>query len=117
MIHYNVWFDLRVETDETDSLDVIREFLTELHAAGSIAGFQLLRNSGGAAKTKMLRFQALMEFRDDAQFSKAFSEQAARGIHTGLHGRAMALVSAFQIEVFREIDFSSASSGPAISDL
>ena len=107
MIHYNIWFNLRTDAEEAESLNTVREFLSGLYVAGSIAGFQLLKNSGDAAKTQMLRFQALIEFCDDAQFSTAFSAQAARGIHTGLHGRVMALVSDFRIEVFRQIATSA----------
>jgi len=58
----------------------------------------------------MLRFQALIEFRDETQFSAAFSAQVASGIHTGLHGRVMAQVSDFRIEVFKQI---AASNPPA----
>jgi hypothetical protein len=108
MVHYNIWFDLRDGADEADGLGIIETFLSELHDAGAIAGFQILKNSADAGKTKMLRYQALIEFRDDAQFSAAFSAQAARGIHTGLHGRVMALVSDFRIEVFRQIAASAA---------
>jgi len=61
----------------------------------------------------MLNFQALIEFRDEAQFSSAFSAQAASGIHTGLHGRVMALVAEFRIEVFKQI---SASGPPSTLD-
>jgi hypothetical protein len=101
MIHYNVWFNLR--NDSGEGLDIIRAFLIELCEAGAIAGFQLLKNSGAAGKTRMLRFQALIEFDTEVQFTAAFSTQAARGIHAGFHGRVMALVSEFQIEVFKQI--------------
>jgi hypothetical protein len=111
MIHYNVWFSFRSNVEETEGLAVIHAFLGELHLAGGAAGFQLLKNSGDAAKTKMLPFQALIEFRDDAQFSAAFSAQAARGIHTGLHGRVMSLVSDFRIEVFKQL--AASKSAPA----
>jgi hypothetical protein len=110
MIHYNLWFDLRSDSDSTKDLGVIQEFLRELHAGGSIAGFQILENCGAAPKTKMLRYQALIEFSNDTQFSAAFSAQAARGIHTGLHGRVMSMVSEFRAEIFRQI----ATSGEAV---
>jgi hypothetical protein len=103
MIHYNIWFDLRSDADPDKDLSVVREFLAGLYAAGSIAGFHILQNSGAAARTRMLCYQALIEFYDDTQFSAAFSAQAASGIHTGLHGRVMSLVSDFRIEVFKEI--------------
>jgi hypothetical protein len=114
MIHYSIWFDLRNDSDHAKDLSVVREFLGGLHAAGSIAGFHILKNSGTAAKTKMLQYQALIEFCDDAQFSVAFSAQSASGIHNGLHGRVMALVSDFRIAVFRQIA-ASGDSAPAES--
>jgi hypothetical protein len=104
MIHYHIWFRLRSDVQEAEALSVIHTFLSELSAAGSVAGFQLLRNSGSASKTKMLPLHALIEFASDTQFAAAFSTQVAQGIHTGLHGRVMALVSEFQVEVFRQID-------------
>jgi hypothetical protein len=111
MIHYNIWFNLRDTIGEADALETVKAFLSQLCVAGSISGFQLLRNSGEEGKTKLLRYQALIEFRDEAQFSTAFSAQAARGIRTGLHGRVMALVSDFRIEILRQI----AASIPAVT--
>lgn len=99
MIHYSIWFRLRENREESEGLAVVQDFLDELHAAGEIAGFQILGNRSGG-KTQRLPFQALIEFQDNAQFSAAFSAQATRGIHNGLHGRVMALVADFQIEVF-----------------
>lgn len=110
MIHYNIWFRLQNDAEEQKALSVIHSFLCELSVAGEIAGFQLLRNSGSPDKTQMLPFQALIEFRDDAQFSAAFSTQATRGIHSGLHGRVMAVVSDFRVEIFRQIAASNTSS-------
>jgi hypothetical protein len=108
VIHYSVWFNLKDSIEEAEGLATIRAFLDELYSAGDVGGFQLLRNKGTGGRTRMLPFQALIEFCDGAQFSAAFSAQAARGIHTGLHGRVMALVNEFQIEVFQQI-FDSGS--------
>lgn len=103
MIHYNVWFRFREDADEAEGFEVVRAFLDELHSAGGVAGYQLLRNSGHPPKSKMLPFQALIEFRDEAQFSAAFAAQAASGIHQGLHGRVLSVVGDFHIEVFRQV--------------
>ena len=107
MIHYNIWFNLRGAVDEAGALATVHAFLSNLYDAGSIACFHLLRNSGAEGKSTLPRFQALIEFRDDAQFSTAFSAQAARGIHTGLHGRVMDLVSDFRVEIFTQIAASN----------
>jgi hypothetical protein len=109
MIHYNIWFNFKNDSERAKDLGVVQEFLCELYAAGSIAGFQILTNSGDTAKTKMLHYQALIKFRDDAQFSAAFSAQAAHGIHAGLHGLVMSLVSDFHIEIFKQIAASGDS--------
>jgi hypothetical protein len=103
MIHYHVWFSIRSGLEEEEALAIVRTFLAELETEGEIAGFHLLRNSGAVGKTKMLPFQAVILFRDDTQFGAAFSAQTQRGIHTGWHGRVMAAVGEFQIEVFRPI--------------
>jgi len=116
MIHYNVWFDLRDKSEEADDLGIIHALLSELQAAGSITGFQLLQNSAtDPAKTKMRRFQALIAFEDDAQFSATFSAQAARGVNTGLHGRVTSLVSdlGIEVEVFRQIASFNPPADPA----
>jgi hypothetical protein len=109
MIHYNVWFNLRDGVHETEGLAIVRAFLYELCDAGSIAGFCLLRNASVGAKTKLPRFQALIEFHDDAQFQAAFRDQAARGIHAGLHGRMIPIVSDFRAELFEQIAVSAES--------
>jgi hypothetical protein len=109
MIHYNVWFNLRSGVNETEGLAIVREFLCEFYDAGSIAGFRLLRNGGAEAKTKMPKFQALIEFHDDTQFQAAFRDQAARGIHAGMHGRMIPMVSDFRAELFEQIAASAES--------
>jgi len=103
MIDYSIWFRFRENVDEAQGLDVIRAFLRELHSAGGIAGFRLPKNRADRNPTQRLPFQASIEFHDQAQFSAAFTSQAARGIHTGLHGQVMSLVSDFQIEVFEQL--------------
>ena len=103
MIHYNIWFGLRGDVDESEALAEVRTFLSALRTAGTVTDFRLLRNCGSGTKTKLLPFQAQIQFQDDAQFSSTFSDQAARGIRTGPHGRVMSLVNAFHVEVFREL--------------
>ncbi|MGD1088514.1 MAG: DUF6614 family protein [Verrucomicrobiota bacterium] len=109
MIHYNVWFNLQSGISEADGLDIVHSFLDELCVAGSIVGFRLLRNAGEGARTRMPKFQALIEFRDDSQFSAAFRDQAARGIHAGMHGRMISVVSDFRAELFKQIAASTHS--------
>ena len=104
MIHYSIYFSFRSEVQEADGLLIVHTFLSELQAAGSVAGFQLLRNIGVPCDTTMLPFQALIEFSDNTQFQAAFSSQAASGIHVGLHGQIMSSIQEFRIDVFRQIE-------------
>src|ERR1700754_3828516 len=103
MIHYSVYFSLRDTSAEQEATLVIEQFLAGLCEGGAIAAFRLLCNTGGPPKSALLPLQALIEFRDQEQFSSAFAAQAAQSIHTALHGRVIALVSKFQVEVFHEI--------------
>jgi hypothetical protein len=110
MIHYNVWFRFKNDITEREGLGVVYGFLNELRHAAAIAGFRLFKNIGIASNTRMLPFQAIIEFSDEAQFSSTFTAQARSGIHNGFHGRVLAIVSDFQIEVFTHItDFKPPS--------
>ncbi|HXF10243.1 MAG TPA: DUF6614 family protein [Desulfuromonadaceae bacterium] len=102
MIHYNLWFNLK-DAGDRGGLKTICSFLDGLYADGEIEAYRLLENRGSGGKTKLFRYHALIEFENDGQFSRAFSVQRERGIHNGLHGQVMALVSEFQIEVFHQI--------------
>jgi hypothetical protein len=114
MIHYNVWFRFRNDINERDGLGIVYGFLDELRHAAGIANFRLLRNTGIASKTRMLPFQAVIEFSDETQFSSTFAAQARSGIHDGFHGRVLNIVSDFQIEVFTHItEFGMPSELPA----
>ncbi|HEY1661194.1 MAG TPA: DUF6614 family protein [Verrucomicrobiae bacterium] len=109
MIHYIVWFNLRNGVQEAEGLDIVCAFLGELCDADSIAGFRLLRNIGVAARTMMPKYQVLIEFHDDSQFQAAFRDQGARGIHAGMHGRMIAVVSDFRAELFEHVAASAKS--------
>lgn len=84
-------------------LEIVQAFLEELLVASSISGLRLLRNAGEGSRTRMPKFPAAIEFRDEAQFSAAFSDQAARGIHAGLHGLMITVVTDFRAELFKQI--------------
>jgi hypothetical protein len=101
MIHYNVWFAFKDGIEEGSGLAVIEGFLRELCGIGEASGFRLLRNSSEGARTKLPRFQAIIEFTDDTALSRAMKNQAARGIHQGGHGRIVDVVSEFRVEIFR----------------
>ena len=103
MIHYHVWFNLKSEVTEDDGLAAARDFIAELTGQGKIARAQLLKNSGDAAKSRLPLYHALFEFKDDAQMTETFAAKRTEGIHAGPHGRLIASVSEFRVEIFREV--------------
>jgi len=101
MIHYNVWFTLKEGIEEHGGLAVVEKFLRELCAIGEVAAYRLLQNNAEGARTKLPRFQAIIEFADDAALALAMKNQGARGIHAGGHGGVGEVVSEFRVEIFR----------------
>jgi hypothetical protein len=104
MIQYNVWFALKQGVDEKPGLAVVSDYLGGLASAGEAVGHRLLRNASDGARSKLPRYQAIVEFRDDAALSAAMKNQGARGIHNGGHGAIVDVVTDFRVEIFRYID-------------
>ena len=100
MLHYHVWFNLKVGVAEDAGLDIVRDYLTDLSVSGECHGFQLLRNLGTAPRSKLPAFHALVEFADKAALDAAMKHQAQRGIHQGGHGRIVDVVCDFHVEIF-----------------
>jgi hypothetical protein len=100
MLHYHVWFNLKAGVSEAEGLPILRRFLSELCSEREAVGFKLLRNQGGPPRSKLPRYHALVEFEDDVQLAAAMRQQAARGIHTGLHGEVVKVVTDFHVEIF-----------------
>ena len=103
MIHYHVWFSLKPEMSEEEGLRFAKSFIEELRSQGKLARGILLKNTGEAPKSRLLRFHALFEFKDDEQMTAAFADKRKEGIHAGPHGKLMEAVSEFRVEVFREV--------------
>jgi hypothetical protein len=101
MIHYNVWFTFKAGIEERRGLAVIDDFLRELAAIGEASGFRLLQNASEGPRTKLPRYQAIVEFSDNDALAKAMKRQAARGIHRGAHGAVLDVVDEFRVEIFR----------------
>ena len=101
MIHYNVWFTLKEGIEEHSGLAVVEGFLRELCVLGEVSTFRLLKNKSEGSRTKLPRFQAIIEFSDDAALSLAMKNQGERGIHRGGHGKVIEVVSEFRVEIFR----------------
>ena len=104
MIHYNVWFTLKDGVGERHGLAVVEEFLRGLCGVGEAAAFRLLQNNAEGARTKLPRFQAIIEFSDEAALGRAMKNQVERGIHRGGHGQVIDVVSEFRVEIFRLLE-------------
>ncbi len=103
MIHYHVWFDLRPDIEETRGLKVVADFLATLDSPQEATSVELLRNKGQAPSSRLAAYHALIRFRDDAQLGEAMRQQSQRGIHSGLHGEVIDVVTNFHVEVFETI--------------
>ena len=103
MVQYNVWFALKQGVEERSGLAVVNDYLGGLAVAGEAVGHRLLRNTSDGTRSKLPRYQAIVEFRDDAALSAAMKNQAARGIHKGGHGEIMDVVTDFRVEIFRNL--------------
>jgi len=103
MIHYHVWFTLKPGVSEEAGLALARAFVAELTGKGGVARATILKNTGEAPKSRLPRYHALFEFKDDAQMDATFAAKRAEGIHGGPHGGLIASVSEFKVEVFREV--------------
>ncbi len=104
MIQYHVWFDVRPDVDEQRCLKVVSGFLTALCGTQEADSFRLLRNKGRPPRSRLSQFHALIEFRDDTQLGDSMRRQAQRGIHSGLHGEVIEVVSNFHVEIFETLD-------------
>jgi hypothetical protein len=103
MVHYHVWFNLKANVPEKSGLATVSHFLETLCSSDEAARFQLLKNKGGPPRSKLPRYHALIQFVDDAQLANAMKNQTARGIHSGMHGEVIDVVTDFHVEIFTTI--------------
>lgn len=103
MIHYHVWFNLKTGVQEENGLPTVKRFLANLCAEDEANTFKLLRNNGEVPRSKLPRYHALIEFADQAQLGAAMKRQRERGIHAGLHGEIIDIVTDFHVEIFTHI--------------
>jgi hypothetical protein len=103
MIHYHVWFSLKPEVSEVNGLRFAHAFIDELKGRGVLLRGAVLKNTGSPPKSRLARYHAMFEFRDDEQMASAFAGKRSEGIHHGPHGQLMEVVSEFHVEVFKEV--------------
>lgn len=112
MLHYNLHFNINPRVDKAVAISTIDRFLESMCDTAEISDYQLLENQGAGEKSKLQRYQAIIEFRDREHFSTAMAKQAKLGIHTGLHGEVTRMVSNFHAEFFETLNPAEASCGP-----
>jgi len=110
VIHYNVWFSLRAGVSESDQMQRVRSFLSDLKNRGQIYDFRLLKNRATAGNGRLAQFHALIMFLNSDQFGLPFGEIATIGVHAGKHGFMIENVSEFIVEVFDEMPETSGES-------
>jgi hypothetical protein len=103
MIHYNVWFSFLADVDEAAELTKTRRLLDDFKSREMIADYRMLANRASGEKTKMPRYQVIIEFADEAQFGLPFAEVEHIGIRSGHHGAMIEHVDEFVVEVFETI--------------
>ena len=75
--------------------------------ADEVAAFQMLRNKGGPPRSKLPRYHALIQFVDATQLANAMKRQTERGIHAGIHGEVIDVVTDFHVEIFSMVEDST----------
>lgn len=103
MILYNVWFSFKTGISEKEELAKTIRFLEDLKTRSKLNGYRLMKNRAPKEKSKLLSYQLMAEFSDDAQFRLPFAEVAQTGVHSGAHGAMIENVDEFMVEVFEDI--------------
>jgi hypothetical protein len=103
MIHYNVWFSFKDGTAELEGLARVRDFLGDLRERGRIDTFTLLRSRAKPGQTRLAPLHAVIVFANQDQFSSAFVDVEATGVHVGRHGSMIENVDTFIVEIFDEV--------------
>lgn len=103
MIHYNVWFSFKPGTVEMEGLARVRDFLSDLRERGRIDTFTLLRSRAKPGQTRLAPLHAVIVFADQDQFTAAFVDVEASGVHVGRHGSMIENVDTFIVEIFDEL--------------
>lgn len=100
---YQIWFDLKPDTDERKFAEALALFLDHLEEKRTIETWRMLRCKLGFRPDALREFVILVETRDLAQLDTAFSAAAARSGETeDLHFRANAMVQGVKFALYRD---------------
>jgi hypothetical protein len=102
MIIYHFWFELKEGRDHDGSLAFIDKFLKGKKDEGKLSNYGLFKNQS-SKDTRLLKYHAMMEFRDEKQFESSFSEIRGIGINKEQHGEIVQMVKDFHVEFFEDI--------------
>ncbi|MEL6258188.1 MAG: DUF6614 family protein [Pseudomonadota bacterium] len=100
---YDIWFDLKPETDERDFAVKLKAFLDHVQAEGRIESWRMARCKLGFRPDAFAEFHIRIETEDLAQLDRAFKVAAAREGETDrLHFAANALVTNVKFALYRD---------------
>ena len=100
---YQIWFDLKPDTDERKFAEALTLFLDHMEEKRAIETWRMLRNKLGFRPEAFPEFVILVETQDLEQLDKAFNAAAAReGLTDELHFKANAMVQNVRFALYRD---------------
>jgi hypothetical protein len=100
---YNVWFNAKPGTRDTELGDKIGAYLEHLREQGLIVGWRLMRRKLGLAPREMGEFHLMIELRDLKQLDDAFAQVASRSDPVeGLHFAVNSMVADAIFALYRD---------------
>lgn len=70
---YNIWFDLKPETDEVYFASALRKFLTHMREQNTISSWRMSRCKLGFRPSELPEFHILIETENLEQLDRAFN--------------------------------------------
>lgn len=100
---YQIWFELKPDTDESKFSEALTLFLDHLEGERTIETWRMLRCKLGLKPESLPEFLVLVETLDLAQLDKAFNVAAAReGLTDTLHFTANQMVQNVKFALYRD---------------
>lgn len=100
---YQIWFEVKPDTEEAEFAEAVARFLDHMKAEGRIATWRMMRCKLGLRPDHFPEFLILVETEDLAQLDKAFTAAAAReGKTDELHFAANAMVQNVKFALYRD---------------
>lgn len=100
---YDLWFNLKPGTRDTEFCDRLAAYLGLLQTEGKIAGFRVMRRKLGFGPALLGDFHVMIEKRDLAQLDSAFDVVATRaGDVETFHAAVNQYVTDFVAALYRD---------------